>query len=54
MILAIRTQVQVTEQNILAGGEHPIRGGATLHFTGPGYAFSNAVILTLERGEEAQ
>jgi len=51
LILTVRAEAEVTEQEVLAEGEHPIRGGMTLHFSGPGYAFSSGIILTLLRGE---
>jgi len=52
MILLIETDVRETEREIWAGGpggEHVIRGGSTIHFSGPGFAFSGATILGLER-----
>ena len=50
MVLTIQTSVTVTERDILAEGQFPIKGGATLHFVGPGFAFSNGIILGIERG----
>jgi len=52
MVITVETQVDETPTAIMAEGEVVIRGGATLHFTGPGYAFSDAVILGwADRGE---
>lgn len=52
MTLTIETQVEETPAAIFAEGESIVRGGATLHFTGPGFAFSNGTILGwAERGE---
>lgn len=50
MIVTIRTTVRVTDRDILAEGQFPIKGGATLHFIGPGFAFSDGIILGIQRG----
>ena len=50
LLLTVETEVQVTERDILAEGQHPLKGGSGLHFTGPGFAFTRATILTIERG----
>jgi len=50
MVLTVETEVRETDRDVLAEGEVPIKGGATIHFTGPGYAFSSGIILGLERG----
>lgn len=52
IILTVETEVTETEQEIRAGGEVLLRGGAGINFTGPGYAFSSGVILTIHRGQE--
>ena len=49
MILTIETEVRETDREVLAEGEFVIKGGSTIHFTGPGYAFSHGIILGLER-----
>ena len=49
-LLTIETPVVVTDRAILANGQFTLKGGATLHFIGPGFGFSNAVILTIHRG----
>ncbi|MCL2843127.1 MAG: DUF4330 domain-containing protein [Oscillospiraceae bacterium] len=52
MILTVETEVEETPAAIYAEGEVIIRGGTTLHFTGPGFAFSGGTILGWsERGE---
>ena len=51
MILTVETRVVETGSEILAEGEFAIRGGARLHFTGPGFAFGQSTVLGWERGE---
>lgn len=50
MTLTVQTRVSVTERDILAEGQFPIKGGATVHFVGPGFSFASAIILGIERG----
>ena len=49
VVLTIETQVVETDREILAEGQHAIRGGSGLNFTGPGFAFGNGIILGLDR-----
>ncbi|MCL2827943.1 MAG: DUF4330 domain-containing protein [Oscillospiraceae bacterium] len=49
IILTVETEVTETEREVRAGGEVVLRGGSTIYFTGPGYAFSSGIILTLHR-----
>jgi len=51
MTIVVQTYVVETPDAILAEGTHPIRGGASISFTGPGFGFSGGVILGLLRGE---
>ena len=50
MILSIETEVVERTNAILAEGEFAIRGGSSISFTGPGFAFTSATILGWERG----
>ena len=50
MILTVETLVEETEQDILTEGGFSIKGGRALGFTGPGFAFTSAIILGIERG----
>lgn len=50
MIVSIEANIRVTDRDILAEGQFPIKGGAPIHFVGPGFAFSNGIILGIQRG----
>ena len=50
MVLTVQTMVEETEQEVLTEGGVLIRGGRSINFTGPGYAFVGGVILRIERG----
>ena len=51
MILRVETEVEETRNAILTEGGIAIRGGQSVSFTGPGYGFTNAIVLGWERGE---
>ena len=50
MILTVETEVVETERDILAEGQFAIKGGLLFSFTGPGYGFTQAVVLGWARG----
>ena len=49
VIITMETLVEETDRAVLTEGGFAIRGGSSLNFTGPGYAFSGATILSIER-----
>jgi len=51
MILTVETEVRETDRDIWAEGQYPIKGGEVFSFTGPGFAFTQAIVLGWERGE---
>jgi len=51
MILTVETLVEEAAHEVLTEGGIVIRGGRSINFTGPGYAFAGGMILTLVRGE---
>jgi len=51
MILTVETEVRETDRDILAEGQYAIKGGEVFSFTGPGFGFTQAIVLGWERGE---
>ncbi|MCL2569201.1 MAG: DUF4330 domain-containing protein [Oscillospiraceae bacterium] len=52
MILTVETEVHVTDRDILAEGQLVLKGGESIGFTGPGFAFAQAIVLGWARGEQ--